>query len=134
MSSFTNPFDVPLIVTDLGDGKHWQIAEPFEYHVGSIDSTEIIKVPVGFVTDFATIPRILWPIFPPAGKYAKAAVVHDYLTSIKGHLPGGKSYSKKQVDGIFLEAMGVLGVNIITRHIIWKAVSLFGDKSGYINS
>lgn len=38
-----------------------------------------IRVPVGFVTDFASIPRVLWSVLPPDGQYAYAAVVHDYL-------------------------------------------------------
>jgi len=36
-------------------------------------------VPAGFVTDGATVPRFLWPLFPPVGRYLAAAVLHDYL-------------------------------------------------------
>jgi len=40
-----------------------------------------IKIPIGFETDGASIPRPLWPIFGPpiAGPYLRAAVVHDWL-------------------------------------------------------
>jgi hypothetical protein len=37
------------------------------------------SVPVGFVTDFASTPRIAWSIIPPDGDYVYPAVVHDYL-------------------------------------------------------
>lgn len=37
------------------------------------------KVPVGFTSDGATVPRILWALFPPVGRYFLAAVLHDYL-------------------------------------------------------
>ena len=143
MSSFTKAFDKELVVIDTGDGRKWKLAEEFEYHVGSSDSEEVIKVPAGFVTDFATIPQFLWGIFPPTGKYTKAAVIHDYLTANKGRIPYSTSsdgnityrcYTKTQVDKIFLEAMGVLGVNPIIKRIIWGAVTAFGDRSGYINT
>lgn len=32
-----------------------------------------------FITDGATIPRFLWCLFPPTGRYFYAAVVHDWL-------------------------------------------------------
>lgn len=38
-----------------------------------------ISVPIGFVTDFASIPRIFWSILPRDGRYTFPAVVHDYL-------------------------------------------------------
>jgi hypothetical protein len=143
MSSFTKSFDKDLVVIDTGDGRKWQLAEDFEYHVGSKDSDEVIKVPAGFITDFATIPQFLWGIFPPTGRYTKAAVIHDYLTANKGRIPHAtaddntityRCYTKKQVDKIFLEAMKVLGVNIVTRRVIWAAVSAFGNRRGYINN
>ena len=38
------------------DGASWNLLEPLEYHVGAADSTEIIVVPEGFRTDFASVP------------------------------------------------------------------------------
>lgn len=40
---------------------------------------DVIIVPAGFRTDFASTPRFLYPIFPPTGAWTKAAVVHDFL-------------------------------------------------------
>jgi hypothetical protein len=39
----------------------------------------VITVPVGFVTDFASIPRPMWTVIPPRGKYNRPAIVHDLL-------------------------------------------------------
>lgn len=50
MSSFTSP----LIVTPLKNGRDWQLVQRFSYHVGSKHSRTVIKVPVGFITDFAS--------------------------------------------------------------------------------
>lgn len=38
-----------------------------------------VSVPKGFVTDFASIPRILWSILPPDGDYTYPSIIHDYL-------------------------------------------------------
>ena len=38
-----------------------------------------ITVPFGFVTDFASVPRLLWSLFPPIGRYGYAAVFHDFV-------------------------------------------------------
>ena len=46
-----------------------------------IAGSVIITVPRGFEPDFASVPRLLWPLVPPHGRSRKAAVVHDYLYS-----------------------------------------------------
>ncbi|PPB53100.1 hypothetical protein CDQ69_05920 [Campylobacter hyointestinalis subsp. hyointestinalis] len=39
-----------------------------------------IKIPAGYKTNGADIPRIFWSIFPPnSPEYISAALVHDYL-------------------------------------------------------
>lgn len=96
----------------------WRLEEPFVYHVGNDDSDEVIVLPVGFVTDLASIPRPLWSLYPPAGPWAPAAIVHDWLYQ---H-PQGRT--RAEVDGIFLEAMEVLGVPWLRRHLMHRAVRI----------
>ena len=149
MSTFTTPFTKPLKVQYVGEDRKraiWELTESFQYHVGSYPSNFIINIESGFKTDFATIPKSLWSIFPPTGKYIKAAVIHDYLTDNKGKIVYYKSedisnincvyteLSKKRVDEIFKEAMGVLGVSSVVKFIVWKTVSLFGNEEGYIDN
>jgi hypothetical protein len=63
-----------------------------------------IVVPAGFRTDFASIPRLFWPLIGhPAGRYAQAASLHEWL--YRNHL-----VSRAESDRIFHEAMGTLGV------------------------
>jgi hypothetical protein len=38
-----------------------------------------VRVPIGFVTDFASIPRAFWSLLPPDALYTFPAIVHDYL-------------------------------------------------------
>lgn len=115
MSRFTEL----LVISPLSDGRNWVIRKEFGYAVGSEDSKEVINVPVGFVTDFASVPRPLWWLFPKWGKYGNAAVIHDYLY-------WDQRCSKKKADLIFREAMGVLGVNKLTSYILYRSVFWFG--------
>lgn len=124
MSSFTRP----LTVTKQKNGA-WVVETGFIYFVGGEDSDEFIKIPSGFVTDFASVPRIFWSIIPPDGKYSQAAVLHDYLYSRMGEVEHGdytQVYTRKECDKIFLEAMKVLGVGWLKRRVMYRAVRIWG--------
>jgi len=120
MSSFTTP----LLVKVDDSGRIFELLENFSfYRTGKEEET--ITVPKGFLTDFASIPQFAWSIYPPLGKYGKAAVIHDWLykqAGLQGH------YKRKDCDDIFLDGMTVLGVSFISRHIIYNMVRLFGWK------
>ena len=118
MSEFT---DI-LLVSPLADGKTWVIHKEFTYYVGELGSDEMIKVPVGFQTDFASVPRPFWSIVPKWGKYGKAAIVHDYCY-------WEQHYPRKQADEIFREAMGVLGVALWRNFLMYWAVRLFAQAA-----
>jgi hypothetical protein len=118
MSTFTTPADL-RIHSDY----NFELLKPFEYHIGSFPSENVIVVPAGFVTDLTSVPRFLWALLPPHGKYAKAAIIHDYLYeyAIK---------NKQYADKVFLEAMEVLGVPYLQRKLMYLAVKVFG-KGNY---
>ena len=115
MSRFTEL----LVVTPLPDGKTWIILHDFGYEIGEEGSGDIINVPIGTYTDFASIPRPLWAVFPRWGKYGNAAVIHDWMY-------WNQSRSRKEADDIFLEGMVVLEVGYIQRYAIYLAVRLGG--------
>ena len=130
MSKFTTPLRIEAVENSDRDFK---ILEAFEYYTNLLgDERIIISVPKDFITDFASVPRWLWWLFPPYGLYGKAAVIHDFL-----YTELSKSYkiTKAQADKIFLEALEVLGVPTWKRNIIYLAVKLFGSKyfKGYSN-
>lgn len=78
-----------------------------------------LVVQAGFKTDLASIPRPLWAVLPPLGKYDAAAVVHDFLYKNNG-------VTRKQADDVLLEAMVVLGVRPTQRWAIYAGVRLGG--------
>ncbi|MCK5788869.1 MAG: DUF1353 domain-containing protein, partial [Chlamydiia bacterium] len=77
MSSFTKPFEVKVHNLPLSD-RPFEVLRDTTYY-SHIDGVSDITIPVGFRTDFATIPRPFSGILFPVGRYSKAALVHDYL-------------------------------------------------------
>jgi len=124
MSAFTEN----LIVSPLPDGKTWVLRKAFSYDVGEEGSGETICVPAGFLTDFASVPRVFWIFFPKWGKYGNAAVIHDYL-----YWAQDKQYPKKRADEIFLEGMTVLNVRKNVAKILYWCVKYFGIFAWYSN-
>ena len=115
MSRFTEP----LVVTPRPDGRTWVVLSDFGYEVGQPGSGDVITVNIGFHTDFASIPRLLWAFLPRWGKYGNAAVIHDYLY-------WEQPRSRKETDDILLQGMVVLEVGAISRYAIYSAVRLGG--------
>jgi hypothetical protein len=117
MSSFTDT----LLVEPTADGTKWIIKREFDYHVGHEDSGDIIHIPEGMITDFASIPRVLWSILPPFGRYSQAAVVHDLLCDTR-------SRPSKETHDMFLEMMTVLGVSRWKKYPMYYGVKYGGPK------
>ncbi len=115
MSRFTES----LVVTPRPDGKTWIILSDFGYEVGEEGSDDVIDVPIGTHTDFTSVPRLLWWIFPRWGKYGNAAVLHDWLY-------WEQARSRREADAIMYEAMGVLNVSSWQKIPIYHGVRWFG--------
>ena len=103
----------PLIVRWTGSNK-WLVEKELRCESAAGD---VIYVPAGSTTDLASIPRVLWPILSPAGTWARASVVHDWLYQ-------KRLFRRIRCDELFLEGMMVDGVR--ERAVIYRAVRLFG--------
>jgi hypothetical protein len=141
LSGFTKD-PLQLVLIDASDGRAvtsggrciWKLASPLRYDVGEEGSGETITVPAGATTDLASIPRLAWTLFPPDGPWLKAAVLHDFLYRSRGTCwwdgfngrTRAEPYSRKESDGVFREAMAVLGVPGWKRGVIHTAVRLGG--------
>jgi Protein of unknown function (DUF1353) len=120
MSAFTGP----LTLTHLdADWRRWRLESKLRFTTGDSESGLVIDVPIGFVTDGASVPRPLWALLPAWGRYSRAVVVHDYLCRlIKDGTPHQTAPDRKTADAIFYEAMVVCGVNRVVRWVMWAAV------------
>ena len=110
------PFDKVQLETYSSDGHNVVLAEPLTYltRLG-----QIITVPVGSTSNGASVPSFLWSIFPPFGKYWRAALLHDYLY-------GKTTLPKAKCDKLFLEAMLDSGVPRLKAETIYLNVKWLG--------
>jgi Protein of unknown function (DUF1353) len=100
--------------------EEWVLTQPYvrETTIGSV------KVPVGFVTDLASIPMQLWRRFPRWGRWSGAAIVHDYLYR---HRPD--EIDRETADKVFLELMREDQVRYGDYTVMYAAVREFGSRS-----
>lgn len=91
---------------------YWKLEESFNYDIGYLGSGRTVKVPKGFLTDGASVPRVFWSFLPPWGLYGQAAILHDFLCDygliFENDKP--KFIERAETDAIFFECLGVLGV------------------------
>jgi hypothetical protein len=85
-----------------------------------IDGKSIV-VPEGFETDFASVPKTFWGLFPPIGKHNPAALVHDYLYD-------NRIGTRRNADMIFLRLMLQYGVDPFRSLLMYGAVRIFGKR------
>jgi len=121
----------PLRIEEIpGDDQHWRLLEPCIYHLGEPDGQEWVEVPVGFVTDFGSIPRLFWnlPDLSPFGKFRRGYVVHDklYIAPVIRTLTSARATTRAEADAILREALQVLGASWATRHLIYCGVRVGG--------
>lgn len=85
--------------------REWMLLSDFRFE--SAKYPGIFVAPEGMVTNFASIPRIVWRVLPPIGNYDEAAVIHDAGCNGKLLTPSGfKIHTVKHViDNIFYEAL-----------------------------
>lgn len=115
------PFSDPNPVLKKFPDGIWEVMQPITY---TTPAGYLVEIPVGFKTDLASIPRLVWSIFPRDGDYAPAAIVHDYL--YRYHRMAGRAVDRPEADGIFLDGMVDLGIGWATRWTIYAAVRAGG--------
>ena len=113
-------FEAPLTVSATADGKYWVLQEPLKYK--HPETKQEVSIPRGFVTDFASVPRLFWAALPPCGAYTTAAVLHDYL-----YWEQFQECDRECADKALLIAMEEAGVSFITREAIYNSVRIGGS-------
>jgi len=111
-------FDGDVVVRVVGDSD-FALVEPLTYR-GNRDT---FVVPAGFVTDFASVPRLVTWLLPRYGAYTRAAILHD-------HLWERDDVTKADADGLFRRAMRELGVSAPRRWMMWAAVRTASGMRG----
>lgn len=113
----------PLKISRFRDPMYFLIAPiSWEPNLAQAGKYQSVEVPTGFVTDFASIPDVLFSVLRADGEYAYAAVVHDYLYWTQER-------PREEADEIFRLAMQDLQVGAVTITAIYQAVRTFGGSA-----
>ena len=82
-------------------GVRWELMAPFVVIVNAWEADQnIIRVPAGYITDFASVPRLPFIYLAYANKAHLAALVHDWLYS-----EGGTEADREYADCVCLQGM-----------------------------
>jgi len=124
MTSIRQPNVLPVF--DRGEGGY-QLAES---GWGCDTIHGFIELPLGFIMDLASVPRLLWWLYPPDGPYRAAALMHDWLYASKGRVEAdgaGIVLTRKECDAVFLDVMlRSPGMSANQAGEMWAAVRMCG--------
>jgi hypothetical protein len=110
---------------DLGGGRvrvdsinedDWRLVSPLTFTGNQGDE---FTVPAGYVTDYASVPRILVWYIAKSGRWTRAAILHDYLLT---DLVQSGRLSSVDADGLFRLALKELDVPPVKRRLMWVGV------------
>lgn len=111
---FLSPLD-----TRHTPGGEWQLLADFHARVTLPGGQQLdYVVPVGFLTDFASVPRLPVAYLLTADSAHEAAVLHDWLYKTQA----GRSFA----DRVFLHAMAAMGEPGWRRWLMYAGVRLGG--------
>lgn len=122
MAAFLDALQVGLMTDSNGfelknaaGDQLWILEAPLQY----VSDIQNVTVPTGFITDFASVPRIPFVYDTLANMAQRAATVHDYLYSTC-------VVPRDVADKILLEAMEISGVPWLKRRAIYLGVRIGG--------
>jgi hypothetical protein len=81
-----------------------------------------VQVPIGFVSDLASIPRVFWSLLRPDGEYSYPAIIHDYLYWMQDR-------SRDACDLILKFGMEDFKISPVTVTTIYQAVRVGGGSA-----
>jgi hypothetical protein len=107
----TKPADI--LFSPVPNSTDWIIRMDTGYYSAILD--KVIVVGKNFITDLASVPRPLWWIYPPSGKYDLAVVLHDWLF-------WNQLCTFEQANRVLQEAMIVCGCSKFDADAFYHAV------------
>ncbi|MBB4429228.1 hypothetical protein GGD66_007828 [Bradyrhizobium sp. CIR48] len=112
------------ILLPFRDMDYFAIAKPIHWTPPIDAPAELprsVSVPVGFVTDLASIPTFFCWVVQPVGRHGHAAILHDWLYWTQ-------DCDRAVADKVFEVAMAELDVAVPVRKALWAAVRVFGGQ------
>ena len=102
----------------------WVLIKPLQVELtwtATPPVTQLLTIPTGFITDFASVPRMPLVYLAVGGMGERAAVVHDYLY-------GGGLCSRADADAVFRACLIACRVSRWRAWLMWAGVRLAGGR------
>lgn len=117
-------FNRPQLMPSEKTGDFWELASDWAL----VYDGDEYRLPAGFKTDGASIPRFLWRLCgtPLEVPRLYAALVHDWLYS-----GGDITASREDADKLFRDIQIALGVSRFKAYVEYYALRLFGGSHWY---
>lgn len=109
---FTSP---PAPMVPFADWDYYYTKGVIEWESPNESLPQAVKIPTGFVTDLASIPREFWSVLSPQALYTYPAIVHDYLYWVQ-------PCDRETADQVLKLAMQEMKVGATTIFTIYNAV------------
>lgn len=104
----------------------FQFVKPMPVYIKFINEQTADKylIPIGFETDFGSVPWIAQPLIPKNGDWdiSVAYFIHDWNYTIHKH-------SRKYSDELLYVMLIYAGMNKFKAKTVWQAVNLFGKSA-----
>ena len=121
MARFLTDLKVELVSDTAAEGRGvWMLTDQLVY-LSDLPGVPPIVVPPGFVTDFASVPRVPIAFLLCGDTASKPAALHDFLYTAPHAVP-----DRATADAIFREAAKAEGVPAWRCFMLWAGVRLGG--------
>lgn len=115
---YLNPI-ILRVVDSNASNSIYSIESDLFYYSPLTELTYVI--PEGFITDLASIPKILQSVVKSDGELLESSIIHDYLYTYT-------NISRSLADEVFREAMTIYKVKRWKLYISYWTVRLFGGS------
>ena len=111
-------FLTPLRVEQVNDD-NWRLTWPLRYWSALLQS--LYEVPEGFVTDFASVPRMPFIYWFMGGKAEAPAVLHDWF-----YRTNSIEVTRDTADALLYESVTAAGYWRVRAWLMWAGVRIGG--------
>lgn len=113
----------PGISVEILDDGSLKLQEDLHFEITDLCGIEIrVCVPNGFVSDGASLPRILWPILgaPIQGDHLRASLFHDWWC-----VQARTGAERRLGDSLFFYQLQQAEISRVKRFALWAGVRLY---------
>jgi hypothetical protein len=105
------------IVVEFIPAKNWWSQAKWKLHESFVSSNDEVVVPIGFISDGASIPIMFRRWFSPTGKYFGAAIIHDFVLA--------STRDWREANRQFANELSALGIGVIRKTALISTVKLY---------